>query len=93
MHPFTIKHELEVAAGESLFGRSIAPRFPVAAVPELDRAAAVLALRDGPFEIAIIQGVIFDLDREPFVCWIQRWPARHRPGLEHAIQLETQIVV
>jgi hypothetical protein len=41
----------------------------------------------------IIQGVVFDLDREPFACWIQRWAARHRPRLEHEIQFKTQIVV
>jgi hypothetical protein len=37
--------------------------------------------------------VVFDLDREPFACWIQRWAARHRPRLEHEIQFKTQIVV
>ena len=55
MQAFAIEHELEIAAGEGLFGRPIALRFPVAAIPQLDRAAAILALRDGPFEVAIIQ--------------------------------------
>jgi hypothetical protein len=76
---FTVEHKLKIAAGKGLIGCPVPLRFPVAAIPELDRAAAVLTLRDGAFEVAVIQGVIFDLDREPFVRGIQRWAARHRP--------------
>jgi hypothetical protein len=59
----------------------------------LDRAAAVLTLRNRPFEVAVIQGVVFDFDCEPFVCWIQRWAARHRPRFENAIPFKAQAVV
>ena len=40
-----------------IFGR------PVAAIPHLNRAAAVLALGDGPLEITIVERVILDFHR------------------------------
>ena len=37
--------------------------------------------------------MIFDLDRKPFVMWVERGPFGHSPGFEDAIQFEPQIVV
>ena len=37
--------------------------------------------------------MILDLDREALVVRIERRPARHRPGLEDAVELEPQIVM
>ena len=84
---------LKSPPAKACFGRRLALRFPIAAVPDLDRAAAIFALRDGAFEVAVVERMVLDLDGEPLVCRIERWAARHRPGLEHAIQLETQVVV
>jgi len=36
--------------------------------------------------------VVLDLDRKTLVVRIERWPARHGPGLEDAIELEPEIV-
>ena len=71
----------------SSFGR------PEAAVPQHDRAAAVLALGDRAFEVAVVERVVLDLDRQPLVGGVERRALGHRPGLEHAVVLEAEIVV
>jgi hypothetical protein len=54
--------ELETAAPQAV--GSIAPRLPGAAIPHQHRAAAVLAFRDDAFEVAVLERMVFDLDRE-----------------------------
>ena len=86
----THQREFEVTLGETfrrVFG------VPVAAVPDLHRAAAVLALGDGALEVAVVERMILDLHREPLLARIEGGPARHRPGLEHAVIFETKIVM
>ena len=68
-------------------------RLPIATVPQLHRAATVLSLGDGALEVAIVERVILDLDCKAFVLRIERRPASDGPGLEHAIELQPQIVV
>ena len=46
-----------------------------------------------PFEVAIVERVVLDLDSEALVCRIEGWALGHRPGLEHAVVLEAKIVV
>src|SRR5258706_15726354 len=67
--------------------------FPIPAVPKLHRAAAILSLRNGPFEIAVIQRMVFHLDCQPLVVRIERGAARDRPGFKDAVELEPQIVM
>ncbi len=59
--------------------------FPIAAVPELHRTAAILPLRNGAFEITVIQRMVFDFDRESLVVRIERGAPGHCPGLEDAV--------
>ena len=59
--------------------------FPIAAVPELHGTAAILPLRSGAFEIAVIERRILRFDREPLVMRIERGALRHCPGFEDAI--------
>ena len=66
---------------------------PGATIPELHRAAAILALGNRAFEIAIVEWVILDLDGQALVVRIERGSARYRPGLEHAIEFEPEIVM
>src|SRR5262249_42563711 len=49
--------------------------------------------RDRTFEVAIIERMVLDLDREPLVMRVERGPPRHRPGLEHAVEFEPQIIM
>ena len=73
MKPFALEGEFQLALCQGLLGSLVAFRLPIAAVPELDRATAILAFRDGPFEVAVVERMIFDLDRESFILRIERW--------------------
>ena len=66
---------------------------PVATVPQLHRAAAILSLGNGALEITILERMVLDLDRKAFVVRIERGTSRHRPGLEDAVEFEAEIVV
>src|SRR5580698_2037075 len=66
---------------------------PEPPIPQLHRTAAVLALGDGALKVPIVEWMIFDLDSLPFIGWIDRRPARHRPRFEHPVEFEPQIVV
>src|SRR5947208_2227707 len=87
VEPPALEREFEIALFQGCFGALRALRLPIAAVPQLDRAAAILALGDGALEVAIVERVILDLDGEPLVMGIQGRAARDGPRLEHAIQL------
>ncbi len=67
--------------------------FPIAAIPELHGAAAVLVIWNGAFEIAVIERMVLDLDREPLVVRIERGTARHCPRFENAVELQPEIVM
>ncbi len=68
-------------------------RFPGAAVPQQHGAAAVLALGDDALELAVLERVILDVHRQPLVGRVEAGPLRHRPALQHAVQLEPEVVV
>ena len=85
-----MQREFQVALLEAALGII---GFPDAAIPQHDGAAAILVVRDGAFEIAVVQRVILDLDRQPLVVRIERGSSRHRPGFEDAVELQPQIVM
>src|ERR1700681_3750622 len=65
----------------------------MASIPELHDAAAILTLRNGAFEIAVIQRMVLYFDRQPLVVRIERGAARDRPGFEHTVEFQPQIVM
>jgi len=71
-----VEREFEVTLLEALV-RIVG--VPVAAVPQHHGAAAILALRDGAFEIAIIERMFLHFDRQPLVVRIERRTSRYRP--------------
>src|SRR5262245_551447 len=71
----------------------VALRQPMTTIPDHDRAAAILALRNGPFKLVVGDRVIFHLDSEAFFSWQQARPARHCPAFHYSVEFETQIVV
>ena len=93
MQSLALQRELEIALRQRLLGGLRSIGLPITAIPQHDRAAAILTLGDRPFKVAIIEGMIFDLDRKPLVIGIERRSFGHSPGFENAIQLEPQIVV
>ncbi len=93
MQPLTFQRKLEITLGERLFGRLVAFRLPVAAIPKHDRTAAILAFRYRTFEVAVVQRMVLDLDSQALVVRIERRSFGHRPGLEDAIEFEPQIIM
>src|SRR5690606_27826212 len=68
-------------------------RLPGAAVPDQDAAAAVLALRDHALEVGVLERVVLGLRCEPPLAGHEARSLRHRPALEHAVELEPEVVV
>jgi hypothetical protein len=82
---FALQSEIQLPFRISLLGGLAIPK---AAIPDHDRSATVLAFRDRAFEVAVIQGMVLDLDRQSFVMGIQRWTLGDGPGFEDAVQFE-----
>ena len=66
---------------------------PSAAVPHHDRAAAILALRNGALEGVVFDRMIFDLDGKALLARHQTGTTRHRPAFHDAIEFEAQVVM
>ena len=64
-----------------------------AVVPDLDRAGAVLALRDLAFEGRVVERVILDVDRERPLAGLERHALWHGPARERAFALEPEVVM
>ncbi|GAA5174627.1 hypothetical protein GCM10023342_16040 [Modicisalibacter zincidurans] len=70
---------------------ALSGRLPAAAIPQHDRAAAVGFLRDDAFEVAVIQGVVLDLDGQALFAGSETGALGQRPTLEHAVLFEAQV--
>ena len=90
MEFFALEGEIQLALRIAALG---VLTVPVAAVPDHDGASAILALRNGAFEVAIVQRMILDLNCEPLVMRIERGSLGDGPGFEDAVQFESQVVV
>ena len=76
MQLVAVQGEFQVALLEAALGII---GFPGAAIPQHDGAAAILIFRNGAFEIAVIERMVLDLDRESLVVRVERRATRHRP--------------
>ena len=65
MQLLAVQVEFQIALLEAAIG---IVGFPIAAIPELHGAAAILVVGNRAFEIAVIQRMVLDLDREPLVA-------------------------
>jgi hypothetical protein len=65
----------------------------IAAIPNHDCAAAILAFRNSAFEVAVVQRVVFDLDRKSLVMRVERGAFGDGPGFEDAIELKPQVIM
>ena len=66
---------------------------PGALVPDHDGAAAVLAFGDDALEAAIVERMVLGQHGQPFLAGDQARPLRHRPALQHAVELEPEVVM
>ena len=82
-----------VQRGDDLF--AVAPLLEVvdALVPDLDRAAAVLALRNGAGERAVLERMVFCLHGEVVDLGLGGRALGQRPRHEHPVVLEPEVVV
>src|SRR6266542_738027 len=85
------KLEHELPAREAL--ARIGPRGPRAPVPHDDGARPVVARRDEPLEVRVLDRMVLDLDGHPLVGWVVGRALRHRPAPERAVELETEVPV
>src|SRR5205085_238960 len=67
--------------------------FVSSVIPDHHSAAAVLAFRNDAFKLRVVNRMIFNLHREPPDFRIERWTFRHGPRLQHAVDLETKVVM
>src|SRR5262249_39858730 len=61
------------------------------AVPDDDFARTVLLGWNHTLERRIVERMVLDVNRHALVDGIERRPLRHRPGYEHAVQLDAEI--
>ena len=71
----------------------IALRPPDAPVPNEHRPSAVLLGRDDAFELRILQRMVFNMNRQPFLAGIEAGPLGHSPAFQRPVELEPEIVV
>jgi len=86
-----VQDELEIAL--LVAGGGIPVGLPPAAIPQHHGAAAVLAGRDDALEAAILDRVVLDMDRQALDGRIEARPLWHRPALQHAVELEPEVVM
>jgi hypothetical protein len=67
-------------------------RRPRAAVPQHDDPGPVTGW-DHAFELPVLDRVILDVHGQPFCCRVERRPLGHRPREQHAVVLETEVVM
>ena len=87
----TVQRETQFALAHPLFG--IIQRMPRAAIPQFDCAAAVLAFRNGAFEVGIVQRMVLDMRSHPFVGGIERRPFAYRPAPQDAAMFQAEVPV
>src|SRR5476651_429551 len=73
--------------------RGLLPEIDASAIPKHDGAPAVLALGDRAFEGGIRERMIFHLNGKSLLALAQGQALRHGPGLQHAINGKSQIVM
>src|SRR5581483_8662190 len=62
-------------------------------VPDNDLAATVLTGGNDAFEGAVLERVVFGLDRQAAFLRVVRWPLGNRPTDQHPIDFQAEIVV
>jgi hypothetical protein len=65
-----LQRELEISRLQAFLRALGSGGSPVAAVPQLHGPAAVLALRNRALEVPVIEGMVFDFDREALITGI-----------------------
>ena len=76
--PFELFHRV---AG---FGQTV-----LSAIPDDDRARAVVIGRNDSLEVGVFDGVILNVDRQPLLVSSNRRSFRHRPTFQNAVHFQS----
>src|SRR5207247_2390117 len=85
--------EIELPAGQPTLRRRTVDSSIVPAVPNDHRTGAIVPGWDEPFEVGVLERVIFGLHREPAFFRIDRRPAGDSPADQDAGNLQTKVPV
>src|SRR5580765_4426319 len=85
--------ELELAPLDLLARRLGLQELEAAGVPHDRRAGAIVPLGNEPLEVGVLDGMVFDVHGEALLVGTHRRALGHGPALQHAVDLEPQIVV
>ena len=92
LHPLEAELQVPVAEGGVDVGGGLPLPAPGPRVPEHDRARSV-PVGDHPFELAVLDGVVLDVDRVAALLGVEGRTLRNRPGEQHPAMLEAEIEV
>src|SRR5215470_309830 len=85
--------ELELAARDLLAGGLRLQQLESPGVPDDRRTGSVAAFGNDAFEVGVLDRVVLDVHGQALFVGAHRRPLGHGPALEHAVDLEAQIVV
>ena len=88
-----VQAEFEVAARDLIRAGRLADQLEGAAVPQHHAARPVIALGNVALEAAVIHGVILHMGGEVFQAGVERGAFGDRPGFQHAIDFQAEIVM
>src|SRR5215469_10690814 len=89
----SVQMELDLAALDLRQGTPGPNHAERPAVPHHHGSRTVVPGRDLPLKPRIVQWMVLGHHRQPFVFWIERWPFRHRPRLQHPIDRQPEVIV
>ena len=90
---FPVQREFQIPFRQLRLSAERSFGFVRAAVPDDHIPGAVLPGGNLSLELAIFKWMILHVDRQPLHARIQRRPLRHRPGLQHAVHFQPQVVM
>ena len=62
-------------------------------IPDNHVSGPVLSSGDDTFEVQVLERMVLGVDSQALLGWIQGGPPGNRPGSQHALHFESEIVV
>ncbi|XQM37911.1 hypothetical protein DFLDMN_004795 [Cupriavidus sp. H19C3] len=87
----TLQVEEDLPAGQAFTG--VAYRRPSASVPDDHGASSVIAFWYFALETGVVQRVVLDMDRYPFLGWVKAWSFGDGPADKDAVEFEPKIIM
>ena len=91
VQPFALQDELQLASAQILV--HVAQGLPRPFVPEHHDAAAVLALRNGTFEVAVVERMVLHMHGQALVSGVVRGAFGDGPAEQRAVPFQPQVVM